>query len=109
MVTNITQNVVAGAAVTPDEKGVGLQKALAGYAQWVNETMIPGYCQGYGYEGVRETACMDTYDPNNKIFTDHSVNNTIYRQWQWMLCNEPFAYVSLITLTLTLTLGGKSK
>ena len=35
---------------------------------------------------------MDTYDPNNKIFTDTSVNNTIYRSWQWMLCNEPFAY-----------------
>lgn len=40
------QNVEAGAPVTPSEKGVGLTKALAGYAKWVNETMIPGYCQG---------------------------------------------------------------
>ncbi|KAH8817396.1 peptidase S28 [Xylogone sp. PMI_703] len=86
------ENVEAGAAVTPDENGVGLEKALAGYANWVNTTFIPGYCQGFGYEDERELACMNTYDPENKIFTDYTVGNTIDRQWNWMLCNEPFAY-----------------
>lgn len=89
---NTHQNVKAGAAVTPSEKGVGLTKALDGYAKWVNETQVPGFCQGYGYDGLRETACMDTYDPNNKIFTDRSVNNSIALQWQWSLCAEPFGY-----------------
>jgi hypothetical protein len=86
------ENVEAGAAVTPDENGVGLEKALAGYAKWMNETMIPGYCAGYGYEEERELACMDTYDETNLLFTNHAVDNAIDLQWQWMLCNEPFDY-----------------
>jgi hypothetical protein len=36
------ENVVAGAAITPDANGVGLEKALAGYANYVNTTIIPG-------------------------------------------------------------------
>lgn len=55
---------------------------LVAYANWVNETQIPGYCQGYGYTDERETECMDTWNPNNKIFTDRSVNNSILLQWQ---------------------------
>lgn len=40
------ENVTAGAAVTPGANGVGLETALAGYANWVNNTVIPGceYC-----------------------------------------------------------------
>lgn len=86
------ENVAAGAATTPDANGVGLEKALSGYANWVNTTLIPGFCQQYGYEDERELACMDTYDANNLIFTDRTVGNTIDRQWNWMLCNEPFDY-----------------
>jgi hypothetical protein len=36
------ENVAAGAAVTPNANGVGLEKALAGYANYVNTTIIPG-------------------------------------------------------------------
>lgn len=36
------EGVEAGAAVTPDADGVGLTKALAGYANWVNTTVLPG-------------------------------------------------------------------
>lgn len=35
------EGVEAGAAVTPDANGVGLTKALAGYASWV-KNIIPG-------------------------------------------------------------------
>ncbi|PVH89666.1 putative serine protease K12H4.7 [Cadophora sp. DSE1049] len=86
------ENVKAGAAVTPDANGVGLAKALPAYAKWVNETFIPGFCQGYGYEDERETKCMDTYDSTNIFFTNRAVDNDIDLQWQWMLCNEPFGY-----------------
>jgi hypothetical protein len=36
------EGVEAGAAVTPDANGVGLEKALANYAYWVNATLLPG-------------------------------------------------------------------
>ena len=34
----IYQNAGIGAATTPDANGVGLQKALAGYASWIKPT-----------------------------------------------------------------------
>ncbi|CZS88951.1 related to serine protease [Rhynchosporium graminicola] len=82
------ENVEAGAAVTPDANGVGLDKALAGYAKWINETYIPGFCQKQGYTDERETKCMDTHDPTSRIFTDSTVHNPFMRQYQWLLCNE---------------------
>ncbi|KAI9051530.1 hypothetical protein LZ554_004576 [Drepanopeziza brunnea f. sp. 'monogermtubi'] len=86
------EGVEAGAAVTPDANGIGLEKALPNYAKWVNETQIPGSCQNYGYTDERETKCFDTYDETNILFTDRGVNNVALLQWQWMLCNEPFGY-----------------
>ncbi|TQS36050.1 hypothetical protein Golomagni_03509 [Golovinomyces magnicellulatus] len=76
------ENVQVGSDITPDENGVGLEKALSGYAN----------CQDYGYSDSLETACMDTYNASNLIYTDHTVNNPADRQWTWMLCNEPFSY-----------------
>lgn len=35
---------------------------------------------------------MNTYDNQSLLYTDTSVDNVIDRQWQWLLCNEPFAY-----------------
>jgi hypothetical protein len=35
---------------------------------------------------------MNTYDQNNNIFSDYTVGNAADRQWNWMLCNEPFDY-----------------
>ncbi|KAH6680540.1 putative serine protease K12H4.7 [Halenospora varia] len=86
------ENVQAGAAVTPDANGVGLQKALDGYANWTKTTLLPGYCTGYGYTNSSDLSCLDTYDLSNKMYTDRTVDNNIDLQWQWMLCNEPFAY-----------------
>ncbi|KAF7935655.1 hypothetical protein BELL_0103g00180 [Botrytis elliptica] len=84
------ENVTAGAAVTPDANGVGLTTALEGYAKWT-KSYIPGYCEGFGY-AANDTSCFDTHDFNNLMFRDYSVGNAIDRQWNWMLCNEPFGY-----------------
>ncbi|MCJ1433440.1 hypothetical protein MMC27_002800 [Xylographa pallens] len=79
--------------VDPGPSGVGLTKALAGYAQWMNTTFLPGYCASYGYwTSATDVSCFDTYNASSPLFTDLSVGNTIDRQWQWFLCNEPFAY-----------------
>ncbi|EPE29559.1 alpha/beta-Hydrolase [Glarea lozoyensis ATCC 20868] len=86
------ENVTAGAAVTPDANGVGVQTALEGYAKWTKAKLLPGFCQSYGYTDANTVECLDTYNPSNKIFTDRSVGNAIDLQWQWMLCNEPFGY-----------------
>ncbi|KAI9649333.1 hypothetical protein NHQ30_001905 [Ciborinia camelliae] len=85
------ENVTAGAAVTPDENGVGLATALEGYASWT-KSFVPGFCQSYGYADANDTSCFNTYDFNNKQFRNYSVSNAIDRQWNWMLCNEPFDY-----------------
>ncbi|KAG9235889.1 putative serine protease K12H4.7 [Amylocarpus encephaloides] len=86
------ENVTAGAAITPDANGVGLETALEGYAKWSKEVLIPGYCQNYGYKDANTLECMNTYNSSNLLFTDRTVGNAIDLQWQWMLCNEPFAY-----------------
>ena len=87
--TDVPTNVTAG------PEGVGLQKALEGYALWWNTVQLPGYCEGYGYgsfTGRLNTDCLDTYNASNPLFTDVSLSNTADRQWVWMTCNEPFGY-----------------
>lgn len=74
------------------EAGVDVQTSLNGYAKWVKEALLPGFCTGYGYTSQTELECFDTHNPNNKIFTDRTIYNGIDRQWQWMLCNEPFGW-----------------
>ncbi|KAJ5899127.1 Peptidase S28 [Penicillium taxi] len=87
------ENVQAGASVTPGAEGVGLRKALQGYAKWFTEVYFPGSCTGYGYwTSDNTTACYDTYNATSPLFTDNSVDNSIDKQWQWFLCNEPFFY-----------------
>ncbi|RDW88519.1 hypothetical protein BP6252_00551 [Coleophoma cylindrospora] len=86
------EGVSAGANITPNATGVGLEKALAGYANWVNTTLIPGYCQSYGYTDEYELECLDTYNASMLLFTDLTVGNLGNRQWNWMLCNEPLDY-----------------
>ncbi|MCJ1245001.1 hypothetical protein MMC30_002202 [Trapelia coarctata] len=76
----------------PSASGVGLTKALAGYVKWAN-AFFPGYCAGFGYwTDPLSVACFDTYNASSPLFTDVSVGNSVDRQWQWMLCNQPFAY-----------------
>ena len=78
---------------TPGPDGVGLATALEGYAAWSKAELIPGYCANYGYwTNQYDLGCLDTYNASSPLFTDIAVNNTIDRQWNWFLCNEPFAY-----------------
>ncbi|KAJ5107885.1 Peptidase S28 [Penicillium angulare] len=87
------EGVQAGASVIPGPEGVGLKKALHGYAKWFKTVYFPGSCAGYGYwTSSTTTACYDTYNASSPVFTDLAVNNTIDRQWQWLLCNEPLFY-----------------
>lgn len=52
-------------------------------------------CASYGYEEWYETdsvACFDSYNASSPIYTDLTVGNPVDRQWEWFLCNEPFAF-----------------
>ncbi|PMD59013.1 uncharacterized protein K444DRAFT_531836 [Hyaloscypha bicolor E] len=85
------ENVLPGAKVTPDENGVGLEKALDGYAKWT-PTFVYGYCRQFGYKSNTTLECFDTYNASNLYFANRTVGNGADRQWNWMLCNEPFYY-----------------
>jgi len=87
------EGVEAGAAVTPGPEGVGLDAALANYALWVNATLLPDYCASYGYwTDEWSVDCFDSFNASSPLFTDLTVGNAVDRQWNWFLCNEPFAY-----------------
>ncbi|KAF3071047.1 putative serine protease K12H4.7 [Daldinia childiae] len=77
----------------PGPKGVGLAKALDGYAKWFTEVELPGTCESYGYfKGENNTDCFQSLNASNPIYHDLSPGNAGNRQWNWMLCNEPFEY-----------------
>lgn len=81
----------------PGEEGVGLEKALAGYARWWNEVELPGFCANLGpnypeWADPNTTLCLDSYNASSPMYTDTSLSNIIDRQWVWMTCNEPFGY-----------------
>ncbi|KAF7169373.1 hypothetical protein CNMCM6106_004298 [Aspergillus hiratsukae] len=87
------ENVTPGAKSVPGPGGVGLEKALKGYASWFNSTFLPGYCANYGYwTDEYSIDCFDTYTRSSPMFTDLSLNNTVNRQWVWFTCNEPLFY-----------------
>lgn len=81
---------------TPSAEGVGVQKALQGYATWFTTSFLPDFCYDtYGYadfNGTYNTACFDTYNTSSPLFADTTLSNTADRQWVWMTCNEPFGY-----------------
>ncbi|KAF3923204.1 hypothetical protein ABW20_dc0109930 [Dactylellina cionopaga] len=82
-------------APCPGPEGVGLQKALEGYAAWMKHTLIPDYCKDLGYSEwthTNDVGCFDSYNASSPLFTDTSLSNKIDRQWVWMTCNEPFGY-----------------
>ncbi|KAF2756980.1 putative serine peptidase [Pseudovirgaria hyperparasitica] len=86
------ENVTPGQPI-PGAEGVGTDKALAGYAKFFNETILPGFCEGFGYfKGDLNVDCFDTYNAQNPMYTDRSLTNTVDRQWVWMTCNQPFGY-----------------
>ena len=98
---------------TAGPEGVGLQKALQGYATWFKTWKLPGFCEKSFkyYEGRYNTECFDNMNASNPMFKDISVRNQAKRQWKWLLCNEPFGAwqngapsnrPSLVSRTMTL-------
>ncbi|TLD10195.1 hypothetical protein PgNI_05425 [Pyricularia grisea] len=82
-------------AAVPGEEGVGFVKAIEGYAKWFTEFLLPGQCESYGYpewQGEYNTGCFQNQNASNPQYSDLSYNNTVNRQWNWMLCNEPFGW-----------------
>jgi hypothetical protein len=68
-------------------------RALDGFATWWKDVFFPGSCEVLGYfKGKYNAECYDSYNASNPVFTDMSLASTLDRQWQWMLCNEPFGY-----------------
>ena len=89
------EGATASSAYVPSADGVGLEKALDGYATWFTKTLLPGYCAALGYaewQASDNTDCFDTYNASSPIYTDWTLSNNIDRQWTWMTCNEPFGY-----------------
>ncbi|KAF2149996.1 putative serine peptidase [Myriangium duriaei CBS 260.36] len=91
---NYVENVFdANTTTVPGAGGVGLQKALDGYAKWFTEIELPGFCSALGmFSGDNNTDCFNTYDGNSPMFTTTAVDNDIDRAWIWMTCNEPFGW-----------------
>lgn len=87
------EGVNANSTEIPGAEGVGLTKALAGYANWFNTTLLPGYCASYGYwQDDLSIDCFNTHNASSPMYTDTSLSNTVDRQWNWYLCNQPFGY-----------------
>lgn len=71
----------SGGKVIPGPEGVGLQAALPAYASWITHT-AGATCQQYN---------CDTYTTPEKLF-NLPADLSGDRQWQWLLCNEPFGW-----------------
>ncbi|QKX63870.1 uncharacterized protein TRUGW13939_11041 [Talaromyces rugulosus] len=87
---NYIENVYAQPPANPGTRGVGVAKALEGYAQWW-ATIFPGYCASTGYfTSNTSTGCFDTYNATSPMYADTSIGNYANKQWEWLCCNEPF-------------------
>lgn len=79
----------------PSAAGIGLKKALPNLASYFRHEYLPNTCAEYEYQDWLDPmsiGCFESHNVSNPIFSDWAVNNTVNRQWIWMLCNEPFAY-----------------
>ncbi|KAK4213886.1 serine-type peptidase [Rhypophila decipiens] len=84
------ENATGGEHI-PGADGVGLEKALDGFARY-SKYELQGSCGGSyaAWEGTQ--SCWDTQEASSPRYTDLSVNNLANRQWVWLLCNEPFEW-----------------
>ncbi|KID86422.1 serine peptidase [Metarhizium guizhouense ARSEF 977] len=88
-----SSRIISDRPAVPGPEGVGTSKALDGFAKWSKEVYLPAACAEFGYWADNNTAaCMDMNNKDNPMYTDLSVNNTVNRQWYWLLCNEPFEW-----------------
>lgn len=77
---------------TAGPEGVGLQRALQGYATWFTTLVLPNACAELSavWKGKYNAECFNKHNASSPMFTDTSVLNSFDRQWLWILCNEPF-------------------
>ncbi|KLU92954.1 hypothetical protein MAPG_11902 [Magnaporthiopsis poae ATCC 64411] len=76
-------------ASKPTAEGVGLEKALEGYAKYTREIVAPGSCDAATY-GNNSLACWNSFNATDVVYTNTSLRGPANRQWEWFLCNEPF-------------------
>ncbi|KAK4224179.1 peptidase S28 [Podospora fimiseda] len=69
----------------PGKNGVGLNRALEGYSKYYRDVYVPDNQCNRGLE------CWQVTNATNPIYQYLGVQQD-HRQWQWMLCNEPFEY-----------------
>lgn len=74
----------------PGAAGVGLEKALAGYSQFISDTTYD-YCGSYGVS-TSDLSCANSHNASNPMYWDIGVDNGVDRQWIWLLCNEPMMF-----------------
>ncbi|KAI6282893.1 hypothetical protein MCOR21_001292 [Pyricularia oryzae] len=78
-------------ATAPGPDGVGLEKALDGYAKWMQFEYITKTCQSTP-NSDNAASCADTHDANASFYTSVDVDpSATDRQWQWMNCVWPLA------------------
>jgi hypothetical protein len=46
------EGVDSNSSVIPGASGVGLEKALINYAEWIKTELVPGYCESFGTSHV---------------------------------------------------------
>ncbi|KAK3326997.1 serine carboxypeptidase S28 [Cercophora scortea] len=95
--TNTTTNATSTPAQTTPvpAAGVGLEKALRNFAGWFKRKFLPDNCGSYKYRDWSDpnsVGCFDTYNISSPYALDWAPNNTVNRQWMWMICNQPFFY-----------------
>ncbi|CAK7271425.1 hypothetical protein SEPCBS57363_004611 [Sporothrix epigloea] len=76
----------------PGKEGVGVAKALEGYASWISTQILPGLCQSWGFDvDLYDTGCLQNLNASSLMYQDLSPDNED-RQWWWLLCNEPLGW-----------------
>ncbi|KIH92084.1 serine-type peptidase [Sporothrix brasiliensis 5110] len=79
----------------PGKSGVGVTKALAGYAKWTIDYLLPDFCDVYGYDdfqGTYNTECLRFTNASSSMYLDITPGNFVGRQYWWLLCNNPLAW-----------------
>ncbi|KAJ4411335.1 hypothetical protein N0V82_009024 [Gnomoniopsis sp. IMI 355080] len=92
-------NVAVPGATVPGSDGVGLEKALANYANWYKAESLPGSCASFNvpeWSDPMNVQCFDSYNATSPFYTDKTPNDVINQQlgvqWVWMQCNQPMAW-----------------
>ena len=92
-VVNGSSDNATGPSPLPGPNGVGLEKALHGYAAYARE-YFDGFCArsyptlGYAQD---DRSCLDWHKPDQPVHADRTLRND-QRTFRWLLCHEPLAY-----------------